>query len=505
MFRQARPVCRGRSLHADPRRGQPPSMTHGVTLVSALGTVMPPDSQTIVSRGVGSPGIRTRPTADRFAVSEVAVGSATRCEPPAKLPLPGAGATISSLTTGGNFGGMAHAPIMDPIGLGVVGLGRAFTLLRPAFLADPRFALVAAADPRPAARAAFAAEFGGRTYSDAATLAADPAVAAVYVATPHQCHAADACILAAAGKHVLVEKPMALDLAEADAMIDAAQSAGVQLIVGPCHSFDAPILLARALIASGRYGRLRMLQMCTYTDFLYRPRRAEELDTARGGGVVFNQAPHQVDIARLLGGGMLASLSAQCAAWDGTRPTEGAYSALLRFQDGAFASLTYSGYGHFDTDSIAGWIGEDGRRKDPDAQGAARRRLAAVGAGGEAALRAARGYGGAGNPVAYLQEALGPAAHPHFGLLIASCEAADLLPTPTGVAVHADTTRDFIATPPPDPPRREVLDALFAAVTEGRAPSQTGEWGRATLEACHAILRSAREGRGIALVRQVPA
>ncbi len=394
---------------------------------------------------------------------------------------------------------MASAPIADRVGLGVVGLGRAFALMRPAFLADPRFSLVAAADPRPEARARFAAEFGAPTYADAAALAADPAVTAVYVATPHQCHAADAIAAAAAGKHVLVEKPMALDLTEADAMIAAARGSGVQLIVGPSHSFDAPVLLARGIIASGRYGRLRMLTLLTYTDFLYRPRRAEELDTTRGGGAVLNQAAHQVDIARLLGGGLLASLSAQCAAWDPARPTEGAYSALLRFQDGGFAALTYNGYGHFDSDALAGWIGEDGRRKDAEAHGAARRRLAAVGPAGEAALRSARFYDAAIAPQAP------PDAHPHFGLLIASCEGADLLPTPTGVAIHADTARDFIVARPPYPPRLEVLDALFGAVTEDRAPVQTGEWGRANLEACLAILRSAREGREIPLSRQVPA
>jgi phthalate 4,5-cis-dihydrodiol dehydrogenase len=292
---------------------------------------------------------------------------------------------------------------------------------------------------------------------------------------------------------------MALDLLEADAMIEAAHRSRVRLIVGPSHSFDAPILLARQIIASGRYGRLRMLTLLTYTDFLYRPRRPEELDTARGGGAVFNQAAHQVDIARLLAGGMLTSLNAQCAAWDPARPTEGAYSALLRFQDGAFAALTYSGYGHFDTDALAGWVSEDGRRKDAEAHGAARRRLAAAGSAGEAALRAARFYG-----AAPLTEPP-PDAHPHFGLLIASCEGADLLPSPTGVAIHADTVRDFVAPRPPHPPRQEVLDALFAAVTEGRAPVQTGEWGRATLEACLAILHSAQEGRDIPLSRQVPA
>jgi phthalate 4,5-cis-dihydrodiol dehydrogenase len=119
---------------------------------------------------------------------------------------------------------------------GVVGLGRGFMLMRPSFLADPRCRLVAAADPRPEARAAFEAEFGGRSYADAAALCADPQVEVVYVASPHQHHAGQVIAAVRAGKHVLVEKPMALDLADCRAMTAAAAEAGVQLMVGPSHS-----------------------------------------------------------------------------------------------------------------------------------------------------------------------------------------------------------------------------------------------------------------------------
>ena len=93
-------------------------------------------------------------------------------------------------------------------------------------------------------------------------------------------------------------------------MIAAARHAGVHLIVGHSHSFDAPILRTRALIASGEYGAVRMITALNYTDFLMRPRRPEELDTAQGGGAVFNQAAHQVDIVRLLGGGRVKSVRA---------------------------------------------------------------------------------------------------------------------------------------------------------------------------------------------------
>ena len=103
-------------------------------------------------------------------------------------------------------------------------------------------------------------------------------------------------------------------------MIDAARDAGVQLVVGHSHSFDAPILRAREIIASGSVGAVRMIQALNYTDFLYRPRRPEELDTAQGGGVLFSQAAHQIDIVRLLGGGLVRSVRAGTGAWDPRGP-----------------------------------------------------------------------------------------------------------------------------------------------------------------------------------------
>jgi phthalate 4,5-cis-dihydrodiol dehydrogenase len=361
----------------------------------------------------------------------------------------------------------------------------------------PRTQIVAAADPRAEARAQFAQDFGGAAYATVAELCADPAVDAVYLATPHQFHAEHVAVAAAHRKHILVEKPMAVTLAECTTMIDAAQAAGVQLIVGHSHSFDAPYQRARELIASGTYGRARMITALNYTDFLYRPRRPEELDTARGGGAVFSQAAHQVDVVRLLAGSHVRTVRAMTGAWDPARPTEGAYSALLTFADGAFASLTYSGYAHFDSDEFCGWIGETGQRKDPARYGAARALTGrALSREDEAALKSRRGYG------SVKETAVAPAGHNHFGLVIASCEHADLRPVPNGVVVYADDRERFEAVAPPTVPRTEVLDELCDAVAGVRSALHTGQWGQATLEVCLAILTSARDGREVTLAHQ---
>jgi len=380
--------------------------------------------------------------------------------------------------------------------VGVAGLGRAFTVMLPTLERDRRLKLVAAADPRPEARERFAAEFEARSYDDVEALCADPDVEVVYVATPHQMHAAHVKLAAAHGKHILVEKPIAISLAEATEMIEAARAAGVHLIVGHSHSFNAPILHCRKLIESGDFGRVRMITALNYTDFLYRPRRPEELDTSKGGGALFSQAPHQVDVVRLLGGGRVRAVRAQTGAWDPARPTEGAFSALLTFEDGVFASLTYDGYGHFDSDEFQGWVGEMGQQKKPQGPRVIQRY---DDPDVEAAAKNARNYGGSGYHPA---SSAPPQHHQHFGLVLVSCERGELRPTPDGVMVYQHGIGRLDELAPPPVPRVEVIDELYDAVVNKRTPLHDGRWAMGTLEVCLAMLRSARSGTDIVLSHQ---
>lgn len=379
--------------------------------------------------------------------------------------------------------------ISEPVRLGAVGLGRAFALTAPAIHAHPGVRLVAAAAPRPESRAAFEAAFGGRTFLDVRELAADPDVEAVYVSTPHGMHLEHALTAIDAGKHVLVEKPMTVTLDEASAMIAAAASANVTLLVGPSHSFDAPVALARRLIDEGAIGKVRMIHALYATDFLYRPRRAEELRTDLGGGAVFSQAIHQVDVVRRLAGVPALAVTARTGGiWDPQRPTEGAYSMLVDFEHGIFASLTYSGYAHFDGDRFMENMSELGSAK-ADTQGSARGRLAQI--SDEAAAKMVRGF-------TTLADCPQSVAHEHFGQVLVFGDRGDLRLTPYGVEVSGDADRTFHAAPLRTA-RAEVFDALHAAIREDRAPLQDGAWGRASLEICHALLASADAGRPVAL------
>ncbi len=387
-----------------------------------------------------------------------------------------------------------------PIRLGVLGLGRAFTLMLPTLSRDPRVRMLAAFDPRASAREAFGRDFGTAHHSPEA-LCADPQVEWIYVATPHQLHAQHVEMAAAHGKHVLVEKPMALALADCTRMIDACERAGTQLVIGHSHSFNAPVLHARRLIGSGRFGSVRMVHAMNFTDFLYRPRRPEELDTTQGGGVVFSQAAHQVDVVRLLAGGLARSVFAHTGQWDPKRPTEGAYSALLDFEGGAFASLSYNGHGFYDSDTLMDGIGEMGRPKAAGAHQATRQKLASVAdEAAEARQKAERNYGGS----AYVPDAgEPPPAFQHFGPVIVSCDGADLRLTPTGVQVHDSQGVRLEPLPVPAVPRTEVIDEVWSVAREGRTPLHGGAWSRATMEVCLAILASQREGTAIMLRQQV--
>lgn len=387
-----------------------------------------------------------------------------------------------------------------PLCIGVLGLGRAFTLMVPTFTQDPRVQLVAAYDPRDAARAAFAGTFAGTAHDSVEAVCADSAVEWIYVATPHQMHAQHVQLAARHGKHVLVEKPMALSLADCDTMIEACERAGVHLLIGHSHSYDAPVRLAHQLVAGGRIGAVRMVHAMQYTDFLYRPRRPEELDTARGGGVVHSQAAHQMDIVRLLAGGQAHSVRALTGRWDAARPTEGAYSALITFDNGAFASATYNGYGYYDTDVLMDGIGELGAPKSAAAHAATRQRLqAATDEAAEAAVKAERNFGGS----LYQATAAKPAAWQHFGPVIVSGQSGDLRLTPNGVQVIDGHGIHFEAAPAPEVPRSEVIDELWSVGRLAQTPLHDGRWSRATVELCLALLESQACGKDVLLKLQI--
>lgn len=387
--------------------------------------------------------------------------------------------------------------------VGVIGLGGAARQMLPSFQTHPHVVIAAGADPREDARDAFSTEFSAPAFAHPEDLCSCSDVDVVYIATPHQLHREHAVLAARAGKHIIVEKPMALTLEDCDAMIEAAEHAKVLLVVGHTHAFDAPIIEMRRLICEGAIGPLALINNFNYTNFLYRPRRYEELRTESGGGAIYNQAPHQVDIVRLLGGGKVESVRSASWALDPDRPTDGAYSAFLQFEGGAVAVIVYSGYDFFDSDQFHDWVGELGEPKPSGLNGSARRALSALPAGAdESALKAQRGLGGKPSPS---HDDPASRAHPHFGVTIVTGRDGDLRQTARGLEHYGREGIREIAIPGPKvfPDKSGLVDEMYDAFAGQQPLLRDGHWARATMEVCLAIRQSALEGREIQLSRQV--
>lgn len=377
--------------------------------------------------------------------------------------------------------------------VGLAGLGAVSAQLLRGFAACEGVVLAAAADLRPEARADFIRRYDRPAFDDVEALCRAPDIDAVWIATPNHLHAAHTILAVQNGKHVFCEKPVAIMLEECDRMIAAAERAGVQIVAAHSKIFDTPIQAMRRLIASGRLGGLVQINSLMFNDWLQRPRVSAELDTARGGGVVFRQAPHLVDILRYLGGGMLRSVRAVAGKRDPHFDTEGNFGALLIFESGAVATIGFGGYGYFDVTELSWGIGVYGDRKEP---GAARRpRRTGATTPEDKAVNPAFPI----SPAAPgLQKRM-----PFFGLTVASCERGVIRQSPDGLFVYDQNGCEEIAVPP-NPERAAELAALRDALREGRRVFPDERWGTATLEACLAILQSSRSGREVMLSRQIP-
>lgn len=382
----------------------------------------------------------------------------------------------------------------SPLRTGIVGLGAAGRAFLPAIKKHSGFDLIAIAEPVNETRASAAAELNVVGYADMPAMLQDAELDAVYIATPTDLHSEHVGIAVAARKHVLCEKPMALDLTAAEAMVAAADRAGVVFLVGHAHGFDLPIQRMREIIASGRLGRVRIIHTWNYTDWMYRPRRPEELDVAKGGGVTFRQGSHQIDIIRLLGGGLLRNVRSATFNWDPARNSIGAHTIFLEFADGATATAVYNGYGYFSTMELCSDVTEWGfvepiEQRRPVARSSAGRSPEAE---LEAKRRRAKGAIPTDAPF-----------QPTFGLTVVSCEHGDIRQSPRGLYVYSSAGREEIVLPTDQSPRDLVLDEFHDAITGRRTPIHDGRWGLANLEVCIAAIESAKAGREVTLKHQV--
>lgn len=222
--------------------------------------------------------------------------------------------------------------------LAFVGCGRVTTELHlPALRGNEDIDVVAFCDVDDA-RAMAAAQLvpGARVVADVAALVRDPAVDAVAVCTPPSEHATYASAVLAAGKHLFVEKPLALTRADCDAIVARAESSDAVAAVGFNLRQHRLLRAAHAIIARGALGRIDLVRSLFTTDIrLTRELPGWRNDRAVGGGVLFELATHHFDLWRWLLSSEVVEVSALSRS-DGSDDTSASVTAKL--SSGALAT-----------------------------------------------------------------------------------------------------------------------------------------------------------------------
>ncbi|GAA0003901.1 Gfo/Idh/MocA family oxidoreductase [Bradyrhizobium diazoefficiens] len=200
--------------------------------------------------------------------------------------------------------------------------------------------LTAVCDPIQERAEAVASKFSVRAYLDMDEFLSQKDIDAVAVLTPSGLHPQHAIACAKAGKHVVVEKPMALRLQDADAMIQACDEAGVKLFVVKQNRFNVPIVKAREALEAGRFGRLVLgtVRVRWCRDQAYYDQDAWRGTWAYDGGVLTNQASHHIDMLEWFFGDVV-SVHARSATSLVKIETEDTAIATLKFRNGALGII----------------------------------------------------------------------------------------------------------------------------------------------------------------------
>jgi predicted dehydrogenase len=228
----------------------------------------------------------------------------------------------------------------DPVRYAVVGLGRAgWSIHVEGLRSRPDARIVAVVDPLEARRTEAETAFGCKSYSKLAPMLRQEDVEVVVIATPSVRHGPDSKKALAAGKHVVVEKPMAMSVAEADSMIRAAREADRRLFVHQNYRFFREFTHLREVVESGIIGRL--FHVRNYVSHFTRRNDWQTL-AKNGGGVLNNTCPHNIDqILQLIGSPIkevIGDLRQIVSAGD----VEDHVKALLRAENGCTADLEVS-------------------------------------------------------------------------------------------------------------------------------------------------------------------
>lgn len=234
----------------------------------------------------------------------------------------------------------AIAPITGRVRVALVGCGRISRNHFDAIAKVGDLQLVAVADTKHERAAQIGEVAGVPAFGSLEQMLAAVPSDLVSVCTPSGLHSAHGITAARAGRHVLTEKPMAISLADADALVQACDTAGMHLFVVKQNRLNPPIQLLKRAIDKGRFGRIFMANV---TVRWTRPQEYYDAESWRGtwefdGGAIMNQASHYVDLMQWLVG-PVESVMAKTATQARRIEAEDSGVAVLKFRSGALGVL----------------------------------------------------------------------------------------------------------------------------------------------------------------------
>ena len=224
----------------------------------------------------------------------------------------------------------------------LIGSGRVSEQMAAAINKSADAELAAIFSPTKANREKFAAKFQvPKVYESIEELLADPAIEIVYIASPNNMHEAHVNLAAAAGKHILCEKPLANDLAAAKRMISYAESAGVKFGVGFQYRQHPAHQKIKSLVSNGELGEIVFADSAVHLPPMPYPAWYSDQDIA-GGGVLPMTGVHRLDLLRYVLSAEVTEVSAFVEKRDQSLPFEDTVTAMLKFDSGVSATVRFS-------------------------------------------------------------------------------------------------------------------------------------------------------------------
>ncbi|WP_339923729.1 Gfo/Idh/MocA family oxidoreductase [uncultured Cyclobacterium sp.] len=257
----------------------------------------------------------------------------------------------------------------EMIGIGIIGAGNFSSRHIEAIQKIPSLELKAICRRDAAALSLLTDKYKLKGVTDYRELLSDPGIDAVLIATPHHLHTTIALEAAAAGKHILLEKPMASTYSDCKAIHEASVKSDIKLMIGQVAQFSPSFIAAKTAIASGEIGEIHMVKATSISFWKHGDRKDWHLKKTSGGGYLLTVAIHQLDALCALIPSDVSSVTASMTNAFHEDEVDDGGVIVLDFKKGQKASLHYSGFKNGVNDICIDFNGSTGSLKMDNTKG----------------------------------------------------------------------------------------------------------------------------------------